>query len=79
MNKLTTVLPAPTLKLDKILYANHPMLARTHQERRVVYNLLVLLAVNGWSLRSIDDGEEETELHGDIQTAMERAFNLDDC
>lgn len=74
----------PALEIDTVLYDTRPMLERTKNERRVVYNLLEKLADKGFYIDKIDDGEEVTKFRADnsdpkLKDAMELIFNLDEC
>lgn len=51
---------------------------RGRVERAVVFNLLLHLAANGWTVRDVDGGDEE-QLASCITDAMEYIFDLDDC
>ena len=68
----------PSLKIDKVLYKDRPMLPRCRVERRIFANLLDHLMKAGFTLSSVWDGGEDTEVTT-IKEAMEIAFNLDQC
>jgi hypothetical protein len=69
---------APQLEIDKILYKGGQPPARTIRERRIVWNLFLHLAKNGWKVSTVYDGEDNVDTNS-MQAAMEIIFNLDDA
>lgn len=70
------LIQAPDLDIDKVLFERHTMTHRHRQERAAVANLIHHLALKGWSLVSVYDGEENTKVSS-MKEAMELIFNLD--
>jgi hypothetical protein len=68
----------PSLKIDKVLYKDGQIPPRGKIERRVFANLIDHLQKNGFTLKSVWDGETDTAT-ATIKDAMEVAFNLDQC
>ncbi len=82
---MTTILQPPTLEHDTSM-ANRfgtVVCPRGRIERRLVWSLLHHLNAAGFSIQSINDGEDDEELAGtDAErnlAAMNLIFNLDEC
>lgn len=71
------VIDAPELDIDKVLFKDEPMPFRCRIERRVIANLLAYLAANGFTVRSVHDGEDTVET-ADAKAVLELVFNLDE-
>jgi hypothetical protein len=70
----------PRLDIDTVLYGPEQQMGeRQRTERQVVWDLFNVLAVAGFEVHKVDDGEATTKVNGNIKVAMELIFNLDDC
>ena len=79
MTTTTPMLLAPDLKIDERMRRKYgtTLTVQNRYERRVVWNLLHVLAAAGWTVYEIDDGDECVKPE-DAKAAMEILFDLED-